>query len=84
MENLWIKAHEFILESKCGDYYMDGDNKISVIRRTPKKIYLSNKKLITIKKSEFGFYYLSGKYVEQILRDIEGYFVFLKHDPLLQ
>jgi hypothetical protein len=83
MENLWTKAHQFILNSKVGDYYSIGGEVVSVIRRTPKRIYFSNGNIVTISKSSHGFFYLTGKYVNQILRDIEGYFVFLKHDPLL-
>ncbi len=80
MENLWIKSHEFILDSKIGDFYMVGDNKVSVVRRSPKRIYFSNGELVTIKKSKDGnFNYLSGRNVDQILRDIEGYFVYLIH-----
>ena len=82
MENLWKKSHQFILDSNIGDYYMSGDKKVSVVRRSPKRIYFSNGELITIKKSSTGFYYLSGRNVNQVLRDIEGYFLFLKHDPL--
>ena len=82
MENLWTKAHQFILDSNIGDYYMSGDKNVSVVRRSPKRIYLSNGELITIKKSSEGFYYLGGRNVNQVLRDIEGYFIFLKHDPL--
>lgn len=78
MENLWLKAHQFILDCNIGDFYMVGDQKVSVVRRSPKRIYFSNGELITIKKSEGGFYHLGGRRVDQILRDIEGYFVFLK------
>ena len=84
MENLWTRAHKFILDSKVGDNYFTGEKTISVIKRTPKKIYFSNGNIITIKKSHHGFYHLAGKNVNNILRDIEGYFLFLKHDPLLQ
>lgn len=83
MENLWTKAHKFILDSKVGDFYMEGDKKVSVVRRSPKRIYFSNGELVTIRKSECGFYHLVGRRVDQILRDIEGYFIFLKHDPLI-
>jgi len=83
MENLWTKVHQFILDSKEGDFYMEGDKKVSVVRRSPKRIYFSNGELVTIKKSEFGFYYLSGKNVNQILRDIEGYFIFQIHSVII-
>ena len=81
MENLWTKAHQFILDSQIGDYYMLGDKKILVVRRSPKRIYFSNGELVTIKKIGDSFY-LSGRNINQVLRDIEGYLLFLKHDPL--
>lgn len=81
MENLWIKSHETILDMKVGDFYLSGGRKVSVIKRTPMRIHFSNGDIVTIKKSKFGFYHLVGKNVNQILRDMEGYFVFLKHDP---
>ena len=82
MENLWTKAHQFILDSKVGDFYSSGGEVVSVIRRTPKRIYFSNGKVVTISKYD-NFFHLTGKSVMQILRDIEGYLVFLKHDPLI-
>lgn len=80
MENLWLKSHKFIIDSKIGDYYFDGNNNISVIKRTPKKIYFSNGNIVSLKFSKIGgFYHLTGKNVNQILRDIEGYFIYLIH-----
>lgn len=79
MENLWIKSHRFILNCLIGDHYFSGDNKISVVKRSSKRIYFSNGEIITIKKSDHGFYYLSGKNVNQVLRDIEGYFLYKIH-----
>jgi hypothetical protein len=82
MENLWKKAHRFILDSKVGDFYMQGDNKVSVIRRSPKRIYFSNGELISIKNSKYNFFYLSGRNVDNVLRDIEGYFIYKIHSKL--
>lgn len=79
MENLWNKAHQFILDSEIGDFYMEGDKKVSVVRRSPKRIYFSNGELVTIKKSQYGFYHLVGRKVDQILRDIEGYLLYKIH-----
>lgn len=80
MENLWTKAHQFILDSKIGDYYLSGQNKISVVRRSPKRIYFSNGELVTLKKSKIGtFSYLTGRNIDNILRDIEGYFIYQIH-----
>ena len=79
MENLWTKAHKFILDSKVGDFYISGGDKVSVIKRGPKKIHFSNGNTITITKSKFGFLYLTGKKVDQVLRDIEGFFIYSIH-----
>jgi ATP-dependent protease HslVU (ClpYQ) ATPase subunit len=82
MENLWMKAHQFILDSKVGDYYLTGQGKISVVRRSPKRIYFSNGELISIKESKYDFLYFVGKNVDNILRDIEGYFIYKIHSSL--
>jgi len=80
MKNLWIEAHKFILNSKVGDFYETGSDKISVVKKTPKRIYFSNGEIITLKKSKSDkFYFMSGKKVSQILRDIEGYMLFKIH-----
>jgi hypothetical protein len=80
MENLWMKAHQFIINSEVGDFYMNGDVQVSVIKRTAKRIHFSNGCIVTISKSkQHGFYHFVGKNVNQILRDIEGYFVYLTH-----
>jgi hypothetical protein len=80
MENLWLKSHHIVLDMKVGDFYLSGGHKVSVIERTKMRIRFSNGNLITIKNSQYGFYHLVGKNVNQILRDIEGQLVFLKHD----
>jgi hypothetical protein len=85
MENLWSKAHHFILDSKVGDFYMSGDKKVSVVRRSPKRIYFSNGNIITIrtvKDDVHDFFYLSGKNIDNMLRDIEGYFIYKIHSKL--
>lgn len=82
MENLWIKAHKFIFHSKVGDFYMIGDDKISVTKRTPKKIYFSDGNTVTITKSKFGFLHLTGKKIDNTLRNIEGYFLYLIHSTI--
>ena len=80
MENLWHKAHQFIIDSKVGDFYLKGDEKVSVIKRSAKRIHFSDGRVVTITKSKtYGFEYFVGKNVNQILRDIEGYFVYLIH-----
>lgn len=82
MKNLWNESHKFILNAKVGDFYLTGDKKIYVTKRTPNRIYFSNKNLVTIKKTS-NFYYLSGKNVNQILRDIEGFFLYSIHNPYI-
>jgi len=83
MENLWLKSHNIILDMKVGDFYETGDHRVSVIKRTPHRIHFSNGYVVTISKSSYGFYHLMGKKVNQILRDMEGYLVFLKHSQTL-
>lgn len=79
MENLWEKAHKFILDCKVGDSYGAAHNKIVVVKRTPKKIHFSDGNVITITKSKLGFFHLTGKKVNQTLRDIEGYLLYKIH-----
>lgn len=81
MKNLWTESHKFILNCEIGDFYESGGSRISVVRRSPKRIYFSNGELITIKKSKFDFYYLSGRNVDRVLRDIEGYMLYQIHSP---
>lgn len=84
MENLWRKSHRFILDSKVGDFYETGGEKVLVIKRTPHRIHFSNGNIVTIQKSKSGgFFYFNGKKINQTLRDIEGYFLFLIHSSRL-
>jgi hypothetical protein len=78
MESLWLKAHHVILDMKVGDMFSSGGRTIMCMKRTPQRIYLSNGNCITIKHSD-NFYYLSGKHVNQILRDIEGFLAYKIH-----
>ena len=57
-----------------------GYNDVVVTKRTSKKIYLSNNVIVHIKDSG-GFKYLDarGNTIKQVLRDIEGYLVYLIH-----
>lgn len=80
MENLWLKAHQFILKAVAGQYYEIGNNKVYVIKRTSKRVYFSNGVTITISKSKYGFFHLTGKNVNQTLRDIEGYLIYMIHN----
>ena len=75
--NMDFKKEEiFLLNLKVGEGY----NNIVVTKRTNKRIYLSDGKIVHIKKGD-GFFYLDakGNSVKQILRDIEGYLVYLIH-----
>jgi hypothetical protein len=79
MKDLWLSAHEFIISSKVGDYYEVGNNKVVITKRTSNRVYFSNGNIVTIKSSQYGFKYLVGKNVMNILRDIEGYMVYKIH-----
>lgn len=87
MDNLWTKAHIFLMELKVGEGYSSGGVDVSVTKRTETKIHLSNKVIVSFKK--YGnFIYLDSKsiirnnkpspLVNQILRDIEGYLIYKK------
>jgi hypothetical protein len=72
----FIESEKFLLNLTVGEGY----NNVTVVKRTPNRIYLSNDKIVHIKKGN-GFKYLDAKglSIKQILRDIEGYLVYLKH-----
>lgn len=84
--DLNLKANIFLLTAKVGDYYLIGDNKITIIKRTSKRINLSNNNIINIKKLDNGLLYLDSKsitrnhkkypIINQVLRDIEGFLLF--------
>lgn len=87
--NLNIEANLFLYNSKVGDYYYTGKNKIEVIKRTKSKIVFSNGDIVYIKKLENGILYLDSKSVKiknksypiinQIIRDIEGFLLYKIH-----
>ena len=72
----FISSEQYLLSLKIGEGYNDA----IVVKRTPNRIYLSNDKIIHIRKGD-GFKYLDAKgiTIKQILRDIEGYLIYLKH-----
>lgn len=86
MENLWSNAHKFLLDIQVGNSY---DN-VTCIKRTEKKIFLSNGVVVTIKKIKGTkiHHLVSNKkitrgnkkydYINQILRDIEGFLIYKK------
>ena len=69
-------AEQYLLSLNIGEGYND----VIVVKRTPNRIYLSNNKIVHIRKGD-GFKYLDAKglTIKQILRDIEGYLIYLKH-----
>jgi hypothetical protein len=87
--DLNVQANLFIYDAKVGDFYLSGGNKVEVIKRTKKRIHFSNDVIITIKTLSNGMKYLSSKsvirnnksypIVNQIIRDIEGYLLYLIH-----
>mgnify|MGYP003346258113 CR=1 FL=1 len=86
MNNPWLDAHKFLLDIEVGNSYND----VSCIKRTDKKIYLSTGVVVTLKKIKgTSMYYLTSNkkvskgnrkydYIDQILRDIEGFLIFKK------
>jgi hypothetical protein len=67
-------SEKFLLSLNVGEGYND----IVVTKKTKKRIYLSNGKIVTIKKNGGGFLYLDSAKngINQILRDIEGFLIY--------
>jgi hypothetical protein len=84
--NLNLEANLFLYNGKIGDYYLSGDQKIEITKRTKKRIYLSSGVMVSIKKLNDNSIYLDSKSVKrknfsypiihQVLRDIEGYLIY--------
>ena len=81
--DLYTKAHIFLYYLKEGKgYKTSSNNKIVCVKRTEKKIVLSNGVIVHLKEKN-GLKYLDTasfvkgykryEYLNQILRDIEGY-----------
>jgi hypothetical protein len=66
-------SEKFLLSLNVGEGYND----IVVTKKTKKRIYLSNGKIVTIKNNG-GFLYLDSAKngINQILRDIEGFLIY--------
>jgi len=87
--DLNLQANLFIYNAKVGDFYLSGGNKVEVTKRTEKRIHFSNGVIITIKTLPNGMIYLTSKsvvtnnksypVVGQMIRDIEGYLLYLIH-----
>lgn len=88
--NTWIDAHNFLFDIKPGEgYYTSTDSVVTCTKRTKKRIHLSNGVIITIKEYNGMKYLHSGgfkrnnkhyPYIDQVLRDIEGYLIFKIHE----
>jgi len=84
-----VEANRFIYGSKVGDFYMVGQDKIDVVKRTPKRIHFSNGVVVSIRTLSNGMNYLSSRsvvshnksypIVDQMIRDIEGYLIYKIH-----
>jgi hypothetical protein len=84
-----VEANRFMYGSKVGDFYMVGQEKIEVVKRTPKRIHFSNGNIVSIKTLSNGMMYLSSRsvvshnksypIVDQMIRDIEGYLIYKIH-----
>jgi hypothetical protein len=74
----WIEAHKFILNMSVGDHYIDGTGDVFLIKKTKTRWYFSNGQIIHRKlyPNKSDVYYLGGKSVNQILRNIEGYLIY--------
>lgn len=76
----WLESHKFLLNLKLGEGFGPDDNKVTLVKKTKKTLYLSNKKIIHIKKVN-NFFYLDakGNSINQILRNIEGFLIYNIH-----
>jgi len=87
--DLNLQANLFIYNAKVGDSYLSGGNKVEVTKRTEKRIHFSNGVIVSIKTLSNGMKYLTSKsvvrnnksypVVGQMIRDIEGYLLYLIH-----
>ena len=73
-------SEKFLLNLKVGEGFGHENSRVTVIKKTKKSIYLSDKKIIHIKKVN-NFFYLDakGNSIKQILRDIEGFLIYKIH-----
>lgn len=81
----YTKAHMFLYYLKEGKGYKTSvDTKIICVKRTNKKILLSNGVKIYLKKRNGMLYFSSAsivrghkryEYLEQVIRDIQGYLI---------
>ncbi len=91
MRDLWYEANLFLYNMNVGDYYLVGNKRVECIERKNNKIKLSNGIVVRLQKLKDtnSFYLASNKkvkkgtrtydYVNQILRDVEGYLLYKIH-----
>lgn len=78
--NTWIEAHKFLLNLNIGEGYGDAENRVTLVKKTNRRLYLSNRRIIHIKKLDNFFYFdAKGNSSNQTLRDIEGYLIYKIH-----
>lgn len=85
----WTAAHMFLFDMKEGQgYKISTDTKVVCVKRTKKRIYLSNNIIIHLKEKNgmkylasggFGKYHKRYEYLNKVLRDIEGYLIYKIH-----
>jgi hypothetical protein len=84
--DMFTKAHLFLYHLKKGKGYKTSvDTKVVCVKRTKKKIYLSNGVIVHMKEKNGMLYFAAASIVRgykrfdilnQILRDIEGYLIY--------
>jgi hypothetical protein len=87
--DMFTKAHLFLYYIKEGEgYNVSTDQEVICIKRTKKRIYLSNGVIIHLKERNGMMYFASGSIIRgykryeilnQILRDIEGFLIYKLH-----
>ena len=87
--DMFTKAHIFLYDIKVGEGYKTSiDDVVICVKRTKKRIYLSNGVIVHLKEKNGMLYFSSGclvrgykrfEYVMKILRDIEGYLIYRIH-----
>lgn len=95
MNDTWIQSQKFILSLKEGDEFYIGETKINVLKVTNYKISLKidNKSFDILKKHCDEFFYFHSKgirirnknypLINQLIRNIEGYLVYLSQTHIL-
>lgn len=86
--DMFTKAHVFLYNLEEGrGYKTSTETKVVCVKRTNKKIYLSNGVIVHLKEKNGMKYFSTAsfvrgykryEYLNQILRDIEGYLIYKK------